>query len=340
MYVNGYNHYLRAMEFRESILKGVASNNLLIIANTRDSRTLECLKHSNIDISPYALSLSKKDCFIMFFYLLQYLFLNRFRGLLCALLVYKAGVRRYFQGSHLQAKGASLISFNDQPIDISILSIVLKERGDIKKSIVYQHGIIGLPEFYFPSKSDFFYAYSLNKELQEYFINHNKYKTKLHAVGNLKYRKVYREIDNKIKNNSALIILTPSWAHFQRTLKVVTKSKADFHFIFRFHPAMKFKLLAKGLLWAKGFNLDANQNVSFRNIDVVITEVSTVGFEALAEGVPIAILTELNYSLPHYFASEALPKIQIVNRQAIDNALSLYNSNESDIRMILKDYFG
>ena len=83
---------------------------------------------------------------------------------------------------------------------------------------------------------------------------------------------------------------------------------------------MKFKKFAKFYTKVSGLYIDENYKISFSPFDIIITEVSTVGFEALAEGYSVAILVDLNYNLQYYFKSEHLPKIKKINIFELQNA--------------------
>jgi hypothetical protein len=342
-YIKDYGHFSRALEFKKTILKKTSNDHLLIVLNSTNKKTIDAVSRNFKNIVTFGCNLHKLEYLKMLHCLLTFVFLNKFKCFLQALKIYKKGIYKYFESTVNMHKdnNRKLISFNDQPIEISILDNVLKEQNIVKKSIVYQHGIIALPQFYFPSKSDYFYAYTKDKNVTEYFNVHNKYQSKLYAVGNLKYNKNYQEI---IRNNSlitALIILTPSWKFFFNTINKIDKNKQEnCKYVLRFHPGMKFSYMAKLLTKFFGYFVDENTEVSFDEFNIVVTEVSTMGFEALSEGKPIAVLIDLNYKIPYYFSSEFLPKIRNINVKELQEAMFLCYKNREEIKNILTKYFG
>jgi len=342
-YVNGYGHYLRALEFKKSILKKVKNDHVLMVINTNDKKIINSLSVDSKHMIKFGVTLKKSEYRQMIYCLFIFVFLNKFKCLLNALTIYKKGVSNYFKNNdHIVNKyNINLISFNDQPIDISILESIFKEHHIVKKSIVYQHGIIGAHQFYFPSKSDYFYGYSKNNDVINYFQAHNRYNTKFYDVGNLKYQKKYQKVIKRESRQAALIILTPGWNFFLKTIKTINKNeRKSYKYFLRFHPSMKLLNLAKILTRFYGLPVDENPEVSFETFDIVITEVSTVGLEALSEGVPIAILTDLNYEIPYYFHSKHIPKIKAINQDTLKYAINLSCKNKEEILILLKEYFG
>jgi hypothetical protein len=342
-YIKDFGHLSRALEFKKSILSEIDTNDILVILNTKNKHThtqvSKNFKHS-IDFS---VDIGTLDYLKLVYTLCLFLFLNKIKYLIHSLQIYEQGIHTYFiteTSSNLEDK-IQLISFNDQPVDISLLLYTLKRNNIIKEAIVYQHGIIALPEFYFPSKSDLFYAYSKEEKVFNYYKNNNRYNTKMLAVGNLKYQKKYCEVLPKKKKNSALIILGPSWKGFFKTLKVIDKKERNkYTFYLRLHPGMKFKNFAKIIIKIVGLYIDESNPISFSSFDIIVTEVSTVGFEALAEGYAVAILVNVNYDLQYYFDASCLPKINKITINELEKAQIHCYNNKKELIALLKKFFG
>ena len=342
-YIKDFGHLSRALEFKNSILNHIDINDILIILNTRHKHTHNKVSENFKNIMIFSITIDTLGYLKLVYFLVLFLFLNKVKYLIQALNIYEQGINTYFKQNTkpLHTNHIQFISFNDQPIDISLLLSVFTKNNLLNESIVYQHGIIALPQFYFPSKSDIFYAYSQEKKVMDYFSKHNKYNSKLIAVGNLKYQKKYKEIFLREKKNAALIILSPSWKNLFKTLKVIDKSeRSSYGFYLRFHPGMKFKRLAKILVKSIGLFVDEHNPISFSPYDIIVTEVSTVGFEALAEGYPVAILIDLNYDLQYYFHSKSLPKINKINIDELKNAQKHCYTNRKELTIILQNFFG
>jgi hypothetical protein len=342
-YIKDFGHLSRALEFKKSILRDVGNNDILVILNTRNKHTHTQVSKNFKHTIDFNIDIGTLDYLKLVYTLCLFLFLNKVKYLIHSLQIYEHGIHKYFimNSSHNIKSQVQLISFNDQPIDISLLLYTLKENNIIKESIVYQHGIIALPQFYFPSKSDKFYAYTKEEKVIDYFNKHNRYDSKLIPVGNLKYQKKYHEVLPKEKKNSALIILGPNWKSFFKTIKVIEKKeRLEYKFYLRLHPGMKFKSFAKIITKIVDLYIDESNPISFSPFDIIITEVSTVGFEALAEGYPVAILVGLNYDLQYYFNADCLPKIDKITIDKLQKAQIYCYNNKKELITLLKKFFG
>lgn len=338
VYIKDYGHLLRFNEFIKAYSGLSEKYEIYVISLGRYGALVEGKK----EWIRFSSKIYIKEFLILIFLLGNYIFRSNFKSLLRALSIYYSGIASLLEENfYTEAKNHKrkniLLSFNDQPIQISMLEILMKENNLIEKSYCYQHGIIGAPQYYFPAKSDFFLSYTENKFINEYFSCHNKYKSEIIAVGNLKYINGFISLKEVAEIKNIVVIMGPYWNHFLNTLNTVSKS--DFSVTVKIHPGMKFKFFAELILSIKGFRV-AECEISLKDFDFVVAEVSTVLFEAVAEGLPIGILTGLNFDIPYYLQDESLPKILEISKVSLDMALQHCEKNKMRLLDIVFYYFG
>ncbi len=336
IYIRDYGHFLRAKEFKSSILNNIDKYSCIILLNSSNKNYYNEIKKEFPNIIVLKNFIKIKDFMKFVLYAFDYLFYSNYKSFLKCVCIYHKNIYKNLKNdfSHLIfSENVLFINFNDQPIDVTSIETNLKKLDIVNKSIVYQHGIIRLPEFYFPSKSDFFYGYGFHNTLREKFNRSNIYKTKLVEVGNLKYMKNYLPIDINFDNN-ILLIPGPKIVDVFSLLKSIKDT--SYSYSIKFHPGMKFKEIIKFFLPT---TIKIADKIEFNKYSIIITEVSTVGLEALAEGKMVGVLDINNYKIPDYFANETIPKIKRIDRHSIKSIIEHYETHADDVTQILNRYF-
>lgn len=235
------------------------------------------------------MKIDAKSLFLQLWFLSNYLMTGKKRGLNLYFMSYQAAMEASIKRCLKNLE--TFVCYNDQNYEASSIILALK-RLTLAKTIVFQHGLILNPKFYFPTNADEFWAWGDGSKNHFYARNGGSRLT----IGG-------RFLDDKKnkapapylvgKRGQPAILIVPSPHHTEilelinAVLRETGTLTSNFKLGIKLHPATKFKALVVIFCKIKGLaveSVDSDISNSASYFDAMVTRNSTSAVDFLLRG--------------------------------------------------------
>jgi len=240
---------------------------------------------------------------------------------------------------------SKFISFNDQPWEVSAFIHSIISFNNNIKTFVFQHGMIMSKEYYFPCKSNYFFAYSgYNKQD---FERNNRFNSTYVEIGNINYFSKYI-VTNKTTTVTRFKILLATTQKITDSIRIISSIDKNVlsnnTIYFKAHHAMRLKRIIYLLCFIRGIKIEYDSIIDslIDSYDVLVTEISTAALEFLSLNKCIIIINK-RYKIREIYDSDIFYKVKnkISSRSLYDAVGNINNPHYIQKRInIMEDYFG